>query len=185
MGTLAWREILDVYWIYRRETWYPSRRASRVSNGHLKLAYNEVRLHLLILRQRTIHLDMVVGRKKPLNIALILLSVLQAWIKVASAQDNRTSSNITVTRNLVLPDFFDFWSNTRNEECSVSTPTICEDYGGIAGHVDCKEICCKRCICQRQKPTFVVDKQQCVEDRNITGISGELSSCICNPQLLS
>lgn len=133
------------------------------------------------------HLNMAFRRRRTLNYTFILLAVLLSILQATNSQQQRNitwyTSSLTVTRNLHSVDYFDFWTNKATNNCSLSIlPNVCESYGGFeAVKYQCKERCCKRCICSGARSTFIVQKQQCVEDSNVTRLAGKQGSspCIC------
>ncbi|XP_031561795.1 uncharacterized protein LOC116297662 [Actinia tenebrosa] len=115
------------------------------------------------------HLMNVMVKGRVLNILLPLLSLLRVERTVASSQE--TSSNFTVSRTPGFVDSFTFKApKSGNTNCSLINPDICAAYGGIKQETKCetKELCCEACRCVKDRPTFLVHKQRCVEDKDIT-----------------
>lgn len=123
------------------------------------------------------HLMNVMVKGRVLNILLPVLSLLRAERTVASSLESL--SNFTVNRTPGFVDSFTFKApKSRNTNCSLENPDICASYGGIQQKTKCetKELCCEACQCVKERPTFLVHKQRCVEDKNITEKSGRSKS---------
>lgn len=129
------------------------------------------------------HFNMGYTRKKTFNNAEMLAVLFLVLVKVVNSNNiSWYKANMTVTRRSVSSDYFDIWIDKDTKECSLRIiPNVCQSYGAIEVKSNCKRSCCTRCMCEGLKPTFLVQRQQCIEDRNITQLSGKLGSlsCIC------